>query len=332
MSQNEWIYSMAMPLLPQQPAPVTRREAALTACFLLPAVDALTELFQALRAETDRELGPSLGSKYGKPYPLSCCRQITQDVLSRLGTALAKPDHRGARALHAFLAAGGSGRCVWGALRGQYFQTALQFGGLYVDVANDTVTVTKPKVEILPMEKAGLEAVRRAEHFAEIATKYWGIQVFANHALPTLAPLLPMIGVVPGQPPVLHSATDYMIELFCQDNFVRSEMWLSQGPMPPAEVVEELRKRCPDDVLTANPCANAEAAIAACRSARVQKLATNAEWRDSCVKDFLRVHPAAPTVPAARPLAKALNIVWRTDNGARQGWRHSEQTRKKRMQ
>lgn len=315
---------MVVPLLPQQPAPISRREAALTAFFLLPAVDALTELFLALRAETDQELGPSLESKYGKPYPLSCCRQITQDVLSRLGTALAKPNHRGARALHAFLAAGGSGRCVWGALRGQYFQTALQFGGLYVDVANDTVTVTKPKVEILPMDKAGLEAVRGAGHFAEIANKYWGLQVFANHALPTLAPLLPIIGVVPGQAPILHSATDYMIELFCRDNFVQSEIWLSQGPIPPAEVVEELRKRCPKDLLAVNSCANAEAAVAACRSARAEKLAINAEWRKACIEDFFRSHPPiAQATSAVHPPAKAMNIVWSSSGNTRHGLRKS---------
>ena len=322
---------MAMPLLPQQPAPVTRRDAALTARFLLPAVEALTELFLALRAETDRELGPGMGSKYGKPYPLSCCQEITLDVLGRLGAGLAKSDHRGARALNAFMAAGGVGRCVWGVLRGRYFQTALQFGGLYVDVANDTVTVTKPKVEILPLEEAGLEAVRGAEHFAEIADAYWGVRIFANHALPSLAPLLPMIGVAPGRPPDLQSATGYMTELFRRDGFVRSEAWLAHGPVPPAEVVEALRARCPEELLAANPCASAEAAVNVCRSARAAGLATSPEWYATCLRDFRRVHLVTPDAPAARPSSTALKIVWGADGGARRGWRHSEQAAKKRM-
>jgi hypothetical protein len=318
-----------MPLLPQQPAPVTRREAALTACFFLPAVDALAELFLALRAETDRELGPGMGSKYGKPYPLGCCQEITLDVLGRLGTGLAKIDHRGARALSAFLTAGGTGRCIWGVLRGRYFQTALQFGGLYVDVANDTVTVTKSKIEILPMEGAGLEAVRDAEHFAEIADAYWGIRIFANHALPSLAPLLPMIGVASGQAPTLQSATRYMTELFRRDGFARSEAWLAQGPVPSAEVVEALRARCPEDLLAGNPSTGSEAAMTVCRSARAAGFATSPEWRVACLTDFHRVHPATLDQSATRPSSTALNIVWGSGGGARRSWRSPEPAAKR---
>ncbi len=99
-------------------------------------------------------------------------------------------------------------------LRDRYFQTALQFGGLYVDVSNDTVIVTKPKIEILPMEDSGLVAVSGAAHFSRIAETYWGVQVYANHALPSLAPMLPMIAVAKGKAPVLESTTRYMTELF----------------------------------------------------------------------------------------------------------------------
>lgn len=311
-------------LLPQEPAPVTRRDAALTARFLLPAAEVLEELFLDLRAETDRELGPGMALRYGKPYPLGCCREITQDVLERLGVALAKPDYSGARALRAFLAAGGAGRCVWGVLRSRYFQTALQFGGLYVDVANDTVTVTKPKVEILPLEEAGLEAVRGAQHFAEIANTYWGMRIFANHALPSLAPLLPMLGVAPGQAPVLHSATKYMTELFRRDEFSLSEAWLAEGPVPPAEMVEALRPRCPEDLLVANSHTGARAAAGACQSARTAGHATSTEWRDARIRDFVRIHPVTAETSPARPASSALNIVWGADRGPRRGWRQPE--------
>jgi hypothetical protein len=168
-------------------------------------------------------MGEGTASPSGGRYPLGCCREITFDVLGRLKTRLSKPDDHGARALRAFLAAGGIGRCVWGVLRGRYFQTALQFGSLYVDVANDTVVVTKPKVEILSMAASGLEAVRGPEHFAEIANVYWGITVYTNHALPSLAPIMPMIAVAPGKAAGLMSATNYMVELLLGDRFVKAE-------------------------------------------------------------------------------------------------------------
>jgi hypothetical protein len=191
--------------------------------------------------------------------------------------------------------------------------------------------VTKPKVEILPFEVAGLEAVRGAEHFAEIADAYWGVRIFANHALPSLAPLLPMIGAAPGQAPGLQSATGYMTELFRQDGFVRSEAWLAQGPVPPAEVMEALRARCPEDLLASNSCIGAEAAVDACRSARAAGLVDSKEWRNTCARDFLRIHPVTEVVLAARPSSTALNIAGGTDGGARRGWRSPEQTAKRSM-
>ena len=75
-------------------------------------------MFLALRADTDRTLGLGVPAKYGKPYPYGYCREITLDVLARLRKHLQQhPDQPGIRAMHAFLAAGGEGRCVWGVLR-----------------------------------------------------------------------------------------------------------------------------------------------------------------------------------------------------------------------
>ncbi|MDO9714339.1 DUF6447 family protein [Paracraurococcus lichenis] len=284
---------MVLPLLTQQPAPVTRRDLAISMRFLGVAQAALEAMFLGLRAETDRVLGQGAPARYGKAYPYGYCREITQDVLARLKQRLPHSDCSGLRAVHAFLAAGGEGRCVWGILRGRYFQTALQFGALYVDVANDTVIASKPKVEILPMAEAGLETVRDVWHFAGIAEGYWDMRIYANHALPALAPLLPMIGVTSGMEVCLQSATDYMVGLFCQDGFCRSEDWLTRGPRPPTGLVEALRSQCPAELLSSNREAGAEAAIAACRSARAQGLASSEPWLRARVADHARLHAEA---------------------------------------
>lgn len=137
---------------------------------LLPARAALMELFLAPRAETDAGMQGSAPAAYGKPYPYGYCREITLHVFEVLKRRMERPSCRGGRALQAFLAEGGEGRCVWGVLRNTYFQTALQFGALYVNVTNNTVGPTKLRVEILPMAEAGLEPVRDAFHFAGIAS------------------------------------------------------------------------------------------------------------------------------------------------------------------
>ena len=278
-------------LLPQEPAPVTQRDAARAARFLFCNMAVLEDLFLALRLETDQVLSQKA---YSKPYPLGRCREITLDVITRLKPRLMRLDHPGLEALAAFLADGGTGRCVWGVLRDRYFQTALQFGGLYVDVSNDTVTVSKPKVEILPMAQAGLEAVRGPEHFAAIAGAYWGTQIVANHALPSLAPILPMIGLAAGSPPELLSATHYMVGLFRRDRFVQAETWLRQGPTPAPEVIQAVRAYCPADLLAASSEPSIEAALAACRDARAKDVASELEWCAARVAEYQRIRVGAP--------------------------------------
>ena len=127
--------------------------------------------------------------KQGKPYPYGQCLEITQAVQQRLSDATEalfqnSPAIRGYRAYTAFRKAGGIMRQVWGDLRGEFFQNAFQVGTLYVDVANDSVTPTKPKVEILPFAEARLTPIADFRHFSRIATAYWKVQIYPNHVLP----------------------------------------------------------------------------------------------------------------------------------------------------
>lgn len=146
-------------LLPNEPClHLPAAEQALTEQLLLPALAELEACFLAVRAQVDPELSRLQPVKLGKAYPLGQCLEIALAVQQRLrivDEASLPPDAAsGLRAFRAYLRAGGSFRQVWGDLRGQYFQNAFQLGGLYVDVSNDTVVPTKPKVEILSFEAA----------------------------------------------------------------------------------------------------------------------------------------------------------------------------------
>jgi hypothetical protein len=66
-------------------------------------------------------------------------------------------------------------------------------GSLYVDVSNDTVTPTKPKVEILPFVDARFVPIRDFPHFIRIAQRYWKMEIFPNFLLPEIAPYCPLI-------------------------------------------------------------------------------------------------------------------------------------------
>lgn len=167
----------------------------LTARLLGPRLGELERLMLDLRLGVDRdvEAGTLTFPRRRHPFPKGYCLEITDAVLGRLERRVSDPDAPVLAALAALRAEGGPIGPIWGALRERYFQNALQMGDLYVDVANDTVDVTKPKVEILPLDRSGLQTVADIGHFARIARLYWGGEVWANTLFPRLAPILPII-------------------------------------------------------------------------------------------------------------------------------------------
>ncbi|MGZ5076198.1 MAG: hypothetical protein ACXV9R_06200, partial [Methylobacter sp.] len=238
-----------MSLLPQQIAPVDDRQHALTQSYLAGRIDELMTYFLDLRARIDAILSLTLPAAGGKAYPYGRCEEITRELYVLLSSRLSQPVTPIEKTLHDFMSQGGIVRTVWGVLREQYFQNALQIGGLYIDVSNDTVDVNKPQVEILPIEACGLLAVRDLAHFRQTAESYWDATIYANHLLPSLAPLLPMVSVSPGRlQPGLQSACDYMIALMCRDGFVQAEAWLREGPPPPPDVAHAILARTPADL------------------------------------------------------------------------------------
>lgn len=270
-----------------------RLQGALTARFLEPALPALREMFFEIRAETDRVLGGREATSYGARYPYGYCLEITQDVLARLTSRMSRqPASAGERAMRSFLVNGGQVQRQWGVLRERFFQNALAAGTLYVDVSNDTVDVTKPKIEILPAKNSGLVPVRDGAHFARIAESYWRCRAYANTALPALAPLFPIILAYESGKVRLESSTTQMTKLFSSDGFRLSEQWLRDGREPPAAVVLALRDACPEDILARNPDTGRLASIMACRALRADRVRIDQVWIDRMCEQLLRLAPA----------------------------------------
>lgn len=269
------------------------RQASLTDRYLTGRTGALYDYFLALRAEIDRALSTHLPPAGAKPYPYGRCEEITRESFAVLSRRLERPGGAVEDGLRAFVLGGGTIRTIWGVLRGRYFQNALQIGGLYVDVSNDTVVVTKPKIEILPIGECGMESVRDLDHFREIAASYWGATLYANHMVPTLAPLLPIFSVSPGRLlPGLQSACDYMIALMGRDRFRQAESWLDSAPPPPEELTRAFLNIAPADLHPLTDRWQAEAVLA-CRRARSATCWNDPRWRDARVLDFLRIRPDA---------------------------------------
>lgn len=280
--------ALTTPLLPQQIAPVDQKQIALTNRYLTSLQESIMGYFLALRAEIDILLAPHFPFAAGKAYPYGRCEEITRELYEQLVQRLRNPVHPIEESLQHFIAQGGIVRTIWGVLRDQYFQNAIQFGSLYIDVSNDTVFVTKPKVEILPIEQSGLVPVRDLAHFRKAAELYWGGTLYANHLIPSLAPLLPMVSYSPGRlKPGLQSACNYMIALMCRDKFQQAEQWLSDGPSPPSDISESILASTPADLKAWTPHGKEEA-IVACQRARAANCQEDITWRDARVLDYIR--------------------------------------------
>lgn len=264
-------------MLPQQPIATVSLQDELTTRLLLPNRVALQAFFLRVRREADRELRIQQPVKSGKTYPLGQCLEICQRVFGMVETWLHAPaapplspsispaEQQGLDCLREFFAAGGLLRLVWGALRGQYFQNAMQLGALYVDVANDTVFREKPPVEILPFHDCGLVAIRDFFHFADIARNYWGGVLFPNHFFPQLAPWFPWLSVVPGTGVQLEAGNDYMIALGRRDGFRSARQVLELAP-PPEGLVTAIAQLCAD--MPGFSTAGQAAALACCEALR----------------------------------------------------------------
>ncbi|MDP2125778.1 MAG: DUF6447 family protein [Pseudohongiella sp.] len=283
-------------LLPNEPRILyPDAQATLTAHYLLSVLNELETCLLTVRRQLDLTLERLQPVKLGKPYPLGQCLEIAEAVQKRLRTVneseLPAEAAVGLRALRAFRRAGGDVRLVWGDLRGQYFQNAFQVGTLYIDVANDTVTPTKPKVEILPFHQAQFSPIRDFTHFRQLARSYWGHEVYPNHVLPTLAPHCPFIHVSQTGHIQLFDATQYMLAMTRADGFAPSQAVLHETPMPQA-VFERVRRALQDTrwVLSATPEQGRQQALQQCTMQRAKRWHQEPARPAKIIRDVWRIN------------------------------------------
>lgn len=167
---------------------VDRQQQALTEQWLVPNLAVIAADMLVFRQQFDHAF-----EHKSTKYPIGFCKEICDGVFTLLKRELKHTQFPGLMAIKRFSLAGGRVKRVWGNLRHCYFQNAIQMGGLYVDVANDSVVPSKPKVEILPLDKADFYPVCDYVSYAQLAQKYWCAEVFPNRYLPQLAVLFPLI-------------------------------------------------------------------------------------------------------------------------------------------
>lgn len=327
------------PLLPGEPRIYNPPfEQRLTEQHLLPHLTALEACFLELRTQLDPELEQALPVKLGKPYPLGQCLEISAAVFERLRSV---QEHQlepcaasGLRAIRRFQHAGGAFRAVWGDLRGRFFQNAFLLGTLYVDVSNDTVVPTKPKVEILPFHQAEFHPVRDFAHFADLARLYWGDTIYVNHVLPELAPYCPLIHVSATGAIKLHDTSQYMLSLTLRGGFEPSEHMLRAPAMPEA-LRQHIQRALADTPFTCAGSADAgrRQALLLCKQYRSKRRHQRRAITDALVNTVRNVnqHLAKTPYPVANNGADSAVVTaasgpHNTEPGGSAGIAHYTQT------
>ena len=159
-------------------------QAAPTASLLMPAMSAIVDLLGQLRRECDGVVAGLTPPATG--YPIGFCAFIRDFVFDGL---IPTPLIRG------LMAQGLALRKVFVILKDRYFQNAIQFGNLYIDVANDSVDPTKPWLEWMDVREVPFANVGDLSTIARVAGDYHRCRVHPNTFFPLLAPVVPLLAV-----------------------------------------------------------------------------------------------------------------------------------------
>ncbi|MFM7022575.1 MAG: hypothetical protein ACKOXB_06315 [Flavobacteriales bacterium] len=128
-------------------------------------------------------------------YPIGYCYSITRIIYQYL-LRMELPDVRSPfHPLKEFIAHGGIFKIIWGEVRHEFFQTALQMGDWCFDVSNDTVYLHKTKVIHYAFSSPECEyySILSVGQYAKVKANYHCCEVYANTLFPALAPSFPLL-------------------------------------------------------------------------------------------------------------------------------------------
>ena len=156
-------------------------QESLTTSLLRPILPGIVDTLGRLRLRTDAWIAQSAAPP---SYPIGFCAVIRDRVFDGL---LGDPR------VQSLIAAGLVLKKVFVILKDRYFQNAMQFGNLYIDVANDTVDPAKPWLEWMDVREVPYENVGELPTLIRVAESYHRCRAFPNVFFPLLAPVVPLL-------------------------------------------------------------------------------------------------------------------------------------------
>lgn len=125
-----------------------------------------------------------------KRYPMGACYFITHAVFPFLEKEMETNSRL--NFLNQFVREGGIFKTIWGQLRNEVFQTAFQIGTYYVDISNDTVILTKPKIDICLLHETTFKNLDSLQEYVDIRESYHKVEIYPNLYYPNLVSCIPI--------------------------------------------------------------------------------------------------------------------------------------------
>lgn len=125
-----------------------------------------------------------------KRYPMGACYFITHAVFPFLEKEMVMNSQL--NFLNQFVQEGGIFKTIWGQLRNEVFQTAFQIGTYYVDISNDTVILTKPKIDICLLHETTFKNLDSLQEYIDIRESYHKVEIYPNLYYPNLVSFIPI--------------------------------------------------------------------------------------------------------------------------------------------
>lgn len=177
--------------------PIDALQIELTEKYITPNLDDLEKFGLSFRHKLDQIIQEKQDhiwfTKFEKKarllsiYPEGGCYLITQFFFKYLL-------ENGPSYLKAFYKEGGVVKMVWGVIKEKYFQTQLQVGNIFLDVSNDTVDITLPKVNIERLDQSTFRNIKNYKDYVKIKEAYHESVIRLN-PIPVLKDFFPLIDI-----------------------------------------------------------------------------------------------------------------------------------------
>jgi hypothetical protein len=173
---------------------------------------------QFLQAKNNR-IKKKFSNQFLSQYPLGQCFHLTSTVVEFIEEFELQNENSIFYTVKSFIDNGGIFKKIWGVYNNDHFQTAIQIGNWYIDIAADTFEIQEKQVEFCLFNDSKFSPVTSIEQYNSILENTENKKLYLNTIFPNLWPYFPFF--IKNNAKNIYSIPDskYLSGLCTKDNF-----------------------------------------------------------------------------------------------------------------